>query len=74
VGWTDVPDHQRGQGAQLARLGGTVRAVETLYECPGVALPPRQAAIISERLAKARAVWNALGVTAVGEDSGLEVD
>ena len=25
-------------------------------------------------LAKARAVWNALGVPAVGDDSGLEVD
>lgn len=65
-----------GKARELARLlGGTVRAVETLREHAGVTLPPEIGTDYrANALAKARAVWNALGVPAVGDDSGLEVD
>ena len=65
-----------GKGRELARLlGGTVRAVETLREHAGVTLPPETGPDYrANALAKARAVWDALGVPAVGDDSGLEVD
>jgi XTP/dITP diphosphohydrolase len=65
-----------GKARELERLlGGTVRAVETLHEHPGVTLPPETGRDYrANALAKARAVWNALGVPAVGDDSGLEVD
>jgi XTP/dITP diphosphohydrolase len=65
-----------GKARELERLlGGTVRAVETLREHAGVALPPETGLDYrANALAKARAVWNALGVPAVGDDSGLEVD
>lgn len=56
-------------------LGGAVARVESLAERPGVDLPPEGAASYRENaLAKARAVRAALGVAAVGDDSGLEVD
>ena len=65
-----------GKARELARLlGGTVRAVETLREHAGVTLPPETGRDYrANALAKARAVWNQLGVPAVGDDSGLEVD
>jgi XTP/dITP diphosphohydrolase len=65
-----------GKARELGRLlGGTVRVVETLREHPGVVLPPEQGRDYrANALAKARAVWAALGVPAVGDDSGLEVD
>jgi XTP/dITP diphosphohydrolase len=65
-----------GKARELERLlGGTVRAVETLREHAGVILPPEIGGDYrANALAKARAVWNALGVPAVGDDSGLEVD
>jgi inosine/xanthosine triphosphate pyrophosphatase family protein len=65
-----------GKAKELARLlGGTVRAVETLREHAGVTLPPETGRDYrANALAKARAVWNSLGVPAVGDDSGLEVD
>ena len=65
-----------GKALELARLlGGTVRVVETLREHAGVMLPPETGRDYrANALAKARAVWNELGVPAVGDDSGLEVD
>ena len=65
-----------GKARELARLlGGTVRSVETLREHAGVTLPQETGADYrANALAKARAVWDALGVPAVGDDSGLEVD
>lgn len=65
-----------GKARELERLlGGTVRSVETLREHAGVALPAETGRDYrANALAKARAVWNALGVPAVGDDSGLEVD
>lgn len=65
-----------GKARELARmLSGTVRAVETLRGHAGVTLPPEAGPNYrANALAKARAVWNALGVPAVGDDSGLEVD
>ena len=65
-----------GKARELGRLlGGTVRVVETLREHPGVVLPPEEGGDYrANALAKARAVWSALGVPAVGDDSGLEVD
>lgn len=56
-------------------LGGAVARVESLAEYPGVELPPEGEASYRENaIAKARAVRAALGVAAVGDDSGLEVD
>lgn len=65
-----------GKARELGRLlGGTVRAVETLRQHAGVKLPPEMGPDYrANALAKARAVWSALGVPAVGDDSGLEVD
>jgi XTP/dITP diphosphohydrolase len=65
-----------GKARELERLlGGTVRAVETLREHAGVTLPPETGGDYrANALVKARAVWKALGVPAVGDDSGLEVD
>jgi XTP/dITP diphosphohydrolase len=65
-----------GKARELARLlGGTVRMVETLREHAGVTLPPETGRDYrANALAKALAVWNELGVPAVGDDSGLEVD
>ena len=65
-----------GKARELGRLlGGTVRVVETLREHRAVMLPPEQGRDYrANALAKARAVWAALGIPAVGDDSGLEVD
>ena len=66
----------RGKARELeAMLGGAVARVESLANHPGVDLPPEGESSYRENaLAKARAVRAALGVAAVGDDSGLEVD
>jgi XTP/dITP diphosphohydrolase len=65
-----------GKAAELSRLlGGAVRRIETLAAHPEVKLPPEQGASYREiAAAKALAVYEALGVPALGDDSGLEVD
>jgi XTP/dITP diphosphohydrolase len=65
-----------GKARELARLlGGVAARFETLLERPDVALPDEEGADYREiALAKARATRAALGVPAIGDDSGLEVD
>jgi XTP/dITP diphosphohydrolase len=65
-----------GKARELeAMLAGAVGRVGSLAEHPDVTLPPEGAVSYRENaLEKARAVWRALGVPAVGDDSGLEVD
>ncbi|MBI4364449.1 MAG: hypothetical protein HY568_03380, partial [Candidatus Latescibacteria bacterium] len=65
-----------GKARELsALLHGVAQRVESLAAHPGVALPPEEGTTYSENaLAKARAVNRALGVPALGDDSGLEVD
>ncbi len=49
--------------------------IQTLRDHPNVALPPETGSSYRENaLAKARAVNEALGLPALGDDSGLEVD
>jgi XTP/dITP diphosphohydrolase len=56
-------------------LAGIAENFETLACHPELRLPPEGEASYAENaLAKARAVHQALGVAAVGDDSGLEVD
>lgn len=56
-------------------LRGIADTIETLEGRPGVLLPPEGEGSYAENaLAKARAVSAALGVAAIGDDSGLEVD
>ena len=56
-------------------LSGVVGRVESLADHPGVLLPPEGERSYRENAEeKARAVWRALGVPAIGDDSGLEVD
>jgi len=56
-------------------LQGVVSRVESLADHPHVELPPEGAHSYRENaLEKARAVWRALGIPAIGDDSGLEVD
>lgn len=56
-------------------LRGIAETIETLERHPGVVLPPEGEGSYAENaLAKARAVSMALGVAAIGDDSGLEVD
>jgi XTP/dITP diphosphohydrolase len=56
-------------------LDGAVSRVESLADHPGIDLPEEGALSYRENaLAKARAVWRALRVPALGDDSGLEVD
>lgn len=66
----------RGKAAEFQRLlAGIAGRFETLLDHPGLALPPEGAGSYRENaLAKARAVCAALGVPALGDDSGLEVD
>jgi len=65
-----------GKARELsALLHGVARSVESLAAHPGVSLPPEVGSTYQENaLAKARAVNHALGVPALGDDSGLEVD
>ncbi len=66
----------RGKAREIqAMLSGLVARVESLADHPQVELPPEGAHSYRENaLEKARAVWRALGVPALGDDSGLEVD
>ena len=66
----------RGKAREIqAMLEGVVARVESLADHPQVKLPPEGAHSYRENaLEKARAVWRALGVPSLGDDSGLEVD
>ena len=56
-------------------LHGLAARIDSLRAHPHVALPPETGSTYRENaLAKARAVYAALGVPAIGDDSGLEVD
>ena len=56
-------------------LRGLARRVESLRAHPGVVLPPETGSTYRENaIVKARAVYDALGAPALGDDSGLEVD
>lgn len=56
-------------------LQGIAARMESLDAYPGVILPPEGHESFAENArAKARAVSEALGVAAIGDDSGLEVD
>ena len=56
-------------------LEGAVKQFQTLRDHPEVALPPETGSTYRENaLAKALAVNEALGLPALGDDSGLEVD
>lgn len=56
-------------------LEGVVSRVESLADHPHVELPPEGADSYRENaLEKARAVWRSLGLPALGDDSGLEVE
>ena len=65
-----------GKAAELSRLlGGAVSRVETLAAYPQVKLPPEDGASYREiAVAKALAVYEAVGLPALGDDSGIEVD
>jgi len=59
----------------LTLLGGHAARVESLRGRPQVVLPPETGSTYRENaIAKARAVYDALGAPALGDDSGLEVD
>ena len=65
-----------GKARELTRLlEGAVKRVQTLRDHPEVTLPPETGSSYRENaFAKARAVNEALGLPALGDDSGLEVD
>ena len=65
-----------GKARELTRLlEGTVKRVQTLRDHPEVTLPPETGSSYRENaFAKARAVNEVLGLPALGDDSGLEVD
>ena len=65
-----------GKVLELTRLlAGVAGRFESLRDHPGVALPEEgDASYRANALGKARAVNAALGVPALGDDSGLEVD
>src|SRR6185503_6732381 len=65
-----------GKAAELKQLlQGIAARVESLRDHPDVKLPPEIGATYRENaIAKARAVSDVLGVPALGDDSGLEVD
>ena len=66
----------RGKARELgALLAGIASRCESLHDHPEVPLPPEEdSSYAANALAKARAVSAALGVPAIGDDSGLEVD
>ena len=56
-------------------LHGIAGRMESLRAYPGISLPPETGPnYLHNALAKARAVYRALGVPSLGDDSGLEVD
>ena len=65
-----------GKAAELAILLRPLGArVESLRDHPALSLPPESGSTYRENaILKARAVHEALGVPALGDDSGLEVD
>jgi len=65
-----------GKVGELKRLlAGAVARFETLADHPDLVLPPETGASYRENaLVKARAVNEALGLPALADDSGLEVD
>ena len=65
-----------GKARELAALlAGLARRFESLATHPEVLLPPEsEPSYRANALSKARAVQQALGVPALGDDSGLEVD
>jgi XTP/dITP diphosphohydrolase len=68
--------HNEGKARELrVLLQGIAARVESLREHSGVTLPPETGSSYAENaLMKARAVYAALGVPALGDDSGLEID
>ena len=68
--------HNEGKARELSvLLRGTAARVESLREHAGVTLPPETGSSYAENaLAKARAAYSALGVPALGDDSGLEIE
>lgn len=71
-----VATRNPGKARELAvLLRGLVGRVESLGDHPHVPLPPEsETSYAANALAKARAVHEALGTAAIGDDSGLEVD
>ena len=71
-----IATRNAGKARELCRLLAGVRATfVTLADHPEVALPPERGSSYRDNaLAKARAVHEALGLAALGDDSGLEVD
>ena len=65
-----------GKARELTRLlESAVTRIQTLRDHPKITLPPETGSSYRENaLAKARAVNEALGLPALGDDSGLEVD
>ncbi|HET9251816.1 MAG TPA: RdgB/HAM1 family non-canonical purine NTP pyrophosphatase [Candidatus Eisenbacteria bacterium] len=65
-----------GKAVELSRLlSGAVSRVETLAAYPQVKLPPEHGGSYREiAVAKALAVYEAVGLPALGDDSGIEVD
>ena len=65
-----------GKARELTRLlEVAVKRFQTLRDHPNVTLPPETGSSYRENaFAKARAVNEALGLPAIGDDSGLEVD
>ncbi len=56
-------------------LHGIAARVESLRAYPDISLPPETGSnYLENALSKARAVYRALGVPSIGDDSGLEVD
>ena len=68
--------HNQGKARELSvLLQGMASRVESLRDHPGVTLPPETGSSYAENaLAKAREVYSTLGVPALGDDSGLEID
>ena len=66
----------KGKARELeALLAGIASRFESLRDHPEVRLPPEEeSSYTANALAKARAVSAALGLPAIGDDSGLEVD
>jgi hypothetical protein len=64
-----------GKVAELKTLlQGVAARIESLRDHPSIVLPPERGTAYEENAAqKARAVFDALGVPALGDDSGLEV-
>ena len=71
-----IATRNAGKARELCRLLTGVRATfVTLADHPEVALPPERGGSYRDNaLAKAQAVHEALGLSALGDDSGLEVD